>query len=129
MEPVDPRLIPKDLLTPKIQRIVAIVHPDQREAYQLKNQLLRSGHRNVDIFFLPESFLTMIKSGHQPDVIFVHDFWAADAGTNGIELARALRTEHGVKSLIFSTSADHAGTAATVLAMHGFSGHADSYLR
>lgn len=129
MHPIDQKLVPKSIDVPKRHRRVTIVHPSREEAYRLKSQLLNNGHRHIDTFFLPESFLSVVREGHRPHVVFVHDFMEADTGMTGVELVRRLRLEHALPALILSTSPDHAGIVDAVLEIHGFSGHASSYLK
>lgn len=127
-DPVPQSLVAKTTTKSKATRKVTIVHPGEEAAYRLKARLLSSGHRHVEVFFLPESFLSVVKSGHSPDVVLIHDFIAEDAGMTGVELARTLRLKEGFGGLIFSTSEDHAAVSSASLEVHGFSGHAVAYL-
>lgn len=129
VEPLDPSTVPTSIDVPKSQRSVTIIHPEQSAAYQLKAALLATGHREVDTFLLPESFMSSIATGYRPHVVLLHDFILAGGGLTGVEVARLLRTEHGYRGLLFSTSPDHAGMSNAALEVHGFSGHANAYLK
>lgn len=128
VEPVPQNLVPRRSDKLKSMRVVSIVHPDEEKSFLLKAQLLSDGHRTIDTFFLPESFVSVVNKGHRPDVIFVHDFIAEEAGMTGVELTRSLRLNHDFTGLIYSTSDDHADMSEAALGIHGFSGHAKSYL-
>ncbi len=127
LEPVAPELVPASITKPKAQRKTTVVHPDQEAAYTYKARLLKDGHRHIDTFFLPESLLAVVKDGHRPDVVLIHDFLSDESGLTGVELSHALRTQHGFGGLIYSTSDDHRGVPQAALGIYGFSGHVSAY--
>lgn len=126
-EPVPRDAVPRSTDKPKRLRKVTIVHPEQGEAYRLKARLLSDGHGHVETFFLPESFLTVYRNGHRPDIVIIHDFMAEEAGMTGVQLARLLRLQDKYRGLVYSSSPDHAGIQADALLLHGFSGRLQDY--
>ena len=126
-EPVPIELVPQQTNIPLSARTVTIVHPELAEAYWWKSQLLKQGHRQVQTFFSTKSFTGVFEQGHQPDVVFVHDF-TGKAGQSGFELARTLRLTHEYAGLIYSTADGERKMAGESLVMHGFTGHAADYI-
>lgn len=127
-EPVPPEQVTRSIDTPVRLRQVTVLHPEPAGAYRLKSRLKQSGHHQIETFFLPESFLSTLRRGHQPHVIVIDDFTAAEAGLTGPDLARVLRLEEDFRGLILSSSADHADLSDAALGVHGYSGRLDSYL-
>ena len=127
-EPVPHEKVVRSIKTPIRLRQVTVLHPEPAGAYRIKARLKQAGHHQVETFFLPESFLSTLSRGHQPHVVVIDDFTAAEAGLTGPDLARLLRLEEDFRGLILSSSADHAELSKEALGIHGYSGRLDSYL-
>lgn len=127
-QPVPAEMIVRKIDTPIRLRQVTVLHPEPAGAYRLKARLKQAGHHQVETFFLPESFLSTLNRGHQPHVVVIDDFTAAEAGLTGPDLARLLRLEEEYRGLILSSSADHLELSDEALGIHGYSGRLDSYL-
>ena len=52
---------------PNRYQSIAIVEPDQAQAYRLKARLLSEGYRQVDVFFSRESLREATDQGYAPD--------------------------------------------------------------
>ncbi len=129
VEPVPSHLVAHDIRKRKASRKVSIVHPHEQEAYQLKARLLTDGHRAIETFFVPDSFLAVWEGGHAPDVIFIGDFIEASVGMTGAELVQRLRIQDKYNGLIYSMAADHRDSSLEMLSIEGFSGHVEHYFR
>jgi hypothetical protein len=82
-DPVPPQLVVREIKTPKRLRQVTVLHPEQAGAYRIKSRLRDAGHQQIETFFLPESFLSVLARGHSPHVVVVDSFDASEAGVTG----------------------------------------------
>lgn len=52
---------------PNRYQSIAIIEPNQSQAYRLKSRLLGQGYRQVDVFLSRESFREATNQGYVPD--------------------------------------------------------------